>query len=382
MADKKAGTHCRGPRLGLLADSFEYEFQMRVLVAAERSAREHSLDFVAVSGGVLGVDLRDPKRFVYDLIGVDCVDALLICTHTIGHHSTLAQLTDFVEGFQNVPCVCLGVALPGVPTMLMDNETGMYAVVEHLVETHHLRKIAFVAGPEASQEAQARFRGYERALAEGKLVFDKRYIVAGNFTRETGARAVATLFHERGLKVDEIDAIVCADDLMALGALDELDQRGVDVPRQIALTGFDDTEFARYARVPLTTVRQPIDEQVRQAVAALAQAARGREAAPQVITFETEFVRRRSCGCSMHPRKTSLSRGLAGESKDLGSTLRARLVGTVACGRALFARPGAASIAAHVAGAEAADAVAALRARQAKDLLVGAPRSRRVASAC
>jgi diguanylate cyclase (GGDEF)-like protein len=202
----------------------------------------------------------------------------------------------------------------------------MYAVVKHLVETHHLRKIAFVAGPAASQEAQARLRGYERALAEGKLVFDKRYIVAGNFTRETGTRAVATLFHERGLKVDEIDAIVCADDLMALGALDELDQRGINVPRQIALTGFDDTEFARYARVPLTTVRQPIDEQVRKAVAALAQAARGREAAPQVITFETEFVRRRSCGCSMHPRKTTPPQGLAGESKDLGSALRARRV--------------------------------------------------------
>jgi diguanylate cyclase (GGDEF)-like protein len=326
MAEKKAGAHCRGPRLGLLADSFEYEFQMRVLVAAERSAREHRLDFVAVSGGVLGIDLRDPKRFVYDLIGVDSVDALLICTHTIGHHSTLVQLAEFVESFQDVPCVCLGVALPGVPTMLMDNEAGMYAVVKHLVETHHLRKIAFVAGPAASQEAQARLRGYERALAEGKLVFDKRYIVAGNFTRETGTRAVATLFHERGLKVDEIDAIVCADDLMALGALDELDQRGINVPRQIALTGFDDTEFARYARVPLTTVRQPIDEQVRKAVAALAQAARGREAAPQVITFETEFVRRRSCGCSMHPRKTTPPQGLAGESKDLGSALRARRV--------------------------------------------------------
>ena len=324
MAEKKAGAHCRGPRLGLLADSFEYEFQTRVLVAAERAAREHSLDFVAVSGGVLGIDLRDPKSFVYDLIGIDSVDALLICTHTIGHHSTLAQLGDFVESFADVPCLCLGVALPGVPTMLMDNEAGMYAVVRHLVETHRLRKIAFVTGPEASQEAQARFHGYERALADGKLVLDKRYVVSGNFTRETGTRAVPTLFDERGLRADEIDAIVCADDLMALGVLDELDRRGIDVPKQIALTGFDDTEFARYARVPLTTVRQPIDEQVRQAVAALAKAARGREAAAQVITFETEFVKRRSCGCSMHPRKTTALQVLAGESKDLGSALRAR----------------------------------------------------------
>jgi hypothetical protein len=78
------------------------------LVAAERAAREHGLDFVAVSGGVLGVDLRDPKRFVYDFIGPDCVDALLICTHVIGHHSTLAELTEFVGSFAAVPRVCLG----------------------------------------------------------------------------------------------------------------------------------------------------------------------------------------------------------------------------------------------------------------------------------
>ena len=169
MVEKKTGTRCRGPRLGLLADGYDYEFQTRVLVAAERAAREHGLDFIAVSGGVLGVDSRDPKRFVYDLVGPDCVDALLICTHTIGHHSTLAELTDFVARFAAVPRVCLGVALAGVTTLLMDNETGMYTAVRHLVEIHRLRRIAFVAGPEGTQEAQARTRGYQRASANRGL---------------------------------------------------------------------------------------------------------------------------------------------------------------------------------------------------------------------
>jgi sigma-B regulation protein RsbU (phosphoserine phosphatase) len=323
MAENKPGTRCRGPRLGLLADGYEFEFQMRVLAAAERAAREHGLDFLAVSGGILGVDLRDPKRFVYDLIGPDSVDALLICTHIIGHHSTLAELAAFVERFAAVPRVCLGVPLSGVTTMLMDNEAGMYGAVKHLVETHGFRRIAYVAGPEGSQEGQGRFRGYARALAERKLEVDPRYVVPGNFTCESGARAVAILFGERGLAPSDIEAIVCADDQMALGALDELDRRGVNVPRQIALTGFDDTEFARYARVPLTTVRQPIDEQIRHSVAVLAAAVRGSETGQQVLTFETEFIRRRSCGCSIHHRETVPSYP-SGDVKDLGATLRAR----------------------------------------------------------
>ncbi len=329
MAEKKTGTRCRGPRLGLLADGYDYEFQTRVLVAAERAAREHGLDFIAVSGGVLGMDSRDPKRFVYDLVGPDCVDALLICTHTIGHHSTLAELTDFVARFAAVPRVCLGVALAGVTTLLMDNETGMYTAVRHLVESHHLRRIAFVAGPEGSQEAQARTRGYLRATADRGLEADPRFVVTGNFTREAGARAVATLFGERGLAPSDIDAIACADDLMALGALDELDRRGVNVPRQIALVGFDDTEFARYARVPLTTVRQPIDEQIRHAVSILAAAVRGSESVAEVVTFETEFVKRRSCGCSVHHRETVPSWNVTSENKELGAALRmhrARLI--------------------------------------------------------
>jgi diguanylate cyclase (GGDEF)-like protein len=98
----------------------------------------------------------------------------------------------------------------------------------------------------------------------------------------------------------------------------------VNVPRQIALTGFDDTEFARYARVPLTTVRQPINEQVRHAVAVLAAAVHGAESGQQVLTFETEFVKRRSCGCSVRHRESVPSYGTVGEGKELGVALRAR----------------------------------------------------------
>lgn len=324
MAEKKPGTRCRGPRLGLLADSYEFEFQMRVLVAAERAARERGLDFVAISGGVLGVETRDPKSFIYDLIGPDSVDALLICAHTIGHHSTRSEMAEFVARYGSIPLVCLGVALPNVTTMLMDNEAGMYAAVDHLVDTHGHRRIAFITGPEGSEEAQARLRGYGRALTERKLVIDPRYVVTGDFTRESGMRAASALFGERGLQPADIDAIACASDLMALGALDELDRRGVEVPRHIALSGFDDTEFARYARVPLTTVRQPLDRQVRHAVAILAAAVRGSETGRETLTFETEFVKRRSCGCSPHRREAALPGKVADDGKEVGPALRAR----------------------------------------------------------
>jgi diguanylate cyclase (GGDEF)-like protein len=325
MADlQQVGLPRRGPRLGLLADAFDDEFQKQVLVAAEREAREQSLDFVAISGGMLGVELQHPKGFVFDAVGPHNVDALLICAHTIGHHVTPAQIAAFVQRYAPLPRVCLGVEVPGLSSLLIDNEVGMYTAVKHLIEAHDRRKIAMIAGPAGNPEAQARYRGFARALAEQGMHVDSRRVGFGNFTRPSGGLVVAELFDRRGLGAGEVDAIVCANDVMALGALDELDRRGIRVPRDLSLVGFDDLDFARYARVPLTTVRQPVTEQVRYAVRTLAGALHGTALLERAITFETEFVRRRSCGCNTRSRELVLSWPLPGETQDFASALRGR----------------------------------------------------------
>ena len=293
-------------------------------MAAEREARQQSLDFVAISGGMLGVELQHPKSFVFDLLGPHNVDALLICAHTIGHHATVDQMAAFVQRYAPLPRVCLGIEIPGLSSLLMDNEVGMYTAVKHLIVAHDRRKIAMIAGPAANPEAQARYRGLVRALAEQGMHVDARRMGQGDFTRTSGSLAVAELFDRCGLAAGEVDAIVCANDVMALGALDELDRRGVRVPRDLSLVGFDDLDFARYARVPLTTVRQPVTEQVRHAVRSLAGALHGIPLLERAITFETEFVRRRSCGCNTRSRERVLSWPLPGETKDFAGALRDR----------------------------------------------------------
>jgi diguanylate cyclase (GGDEF)-like protein len=330
MAEPQAGLPRRGPRLGLLADAYDDEFQKQVLVAAEREAREQSLDFVAISGGMLGIELQHPKGFVFDLVGPHNVDALLICAHTIGHHVTADQIAAFVQRYHSLPCVCLGVEIPGMSSLLMDNEVGMYTAVKHLIVAHERRKIAMIAGPTANPEAQARYRGFVRALAEQGMHVDARRMGFGDFNRASGGLAVAEIFDRRGLGVGEVDAIVCANDVMALGALDELDRRGIRVPRDLSLVGFDDLDFARYARVPLTTVRQPVTEQVRHAVRSLAGALHGTALLKRAITFETEFVRRRSCGCNTRSRERVLSWPSPGEAQDFAEVLRARQKNVVA----------------------------------------------------
>jgi diguanylate cyclase (GGDEF)-like protein len=243
---------------------------------------------------------------------------------------TADQIAAFVQRYHSLPCVCLGVEIPGMSSLLMDNEVGMYTAVKHLIVAHERRKIAMIAGPTANPEAQARYRGFVRALAEQGMHVDARRMGFGDFNRASGGLAVAEIFDRRGLGVGEVDAIVCANDVMALGALDELDRRGIRVPRDLSLVGFDDLDFARYARVPLTTVRQPVTEQVRHAVRSLAGALHGTALLKRAITFETEFVRRRSCGCNTRSRERVLSWPSPGEAQDFAEVLRARQKNVVA----------------------------------------------------
>lgn len=126
--------------------------------------------------------------------------------------------------------------------------------------------MAFIRGPGANDEAEERFAVYRQSLEAAGIAYLDKLVVSGNFEPSGGRDAVRTLLTERGLAVDDVDAIVAANDAMALGALEMLASLGIAAPHQVAVVGFDDVEEARFALPSLTTVRQPLYEQGRAAV--------------------------------------------------------------------------------------------------------------------
>lgn len=133
-------------------------------------------------------------------------------------------------------------------TVGIDNFDGGYIATKHLIELGH-KRILHITGPMTSSEANSRVRGYERAMAEAKL---QPSIVQGDWSSDTGYRLGVELDLDR----DAPTAIFTANDHLALGLLKALAGRGVSVPEDLSLVGFDDLPESPYFNPPLTTVRQ------------------------------------------------------------------------------------------------------------------------------
>jgi anti-anti-sigma regulatory factor/putative methionine-R-sulfoxide reductase with GAF domain len=176
----------------------------------------------------------------------------------------------------------------------VNNEVGIRDVITHLIEVHGHRRIAFICGPEGNGEAVLRYRAYVDVLTEHDIPIDPDLVAPGTFVYETGVEAIRLLLDERKV---EFEAIVAANDWMALGALRTLENRGICVPDDIALAGFDDTKEAAASTPSLTTVRQPIQQLGYAAIRVMLKVLAG-ERVPEQTVLSTVLVPRQSCGCA------------------------------------------------------------------------------------
>jgi phosphoserine phosphatase RsbU/P len=314
---KHLSVTARGPTIGLLVDCLEDSYQWSVLRGAMDAASDHGARLLCFAGGVLQAPQAEggDRNGVFDLAGPKCVDALIVMSGVIGNRVGLEGLQRFCERYRPLPMCSIAVDLPEMSSVCIDNESGMRVAIEHLIRVHDRKGIAFVRGPPANAEAERRFEVYKQALESGGLRYVPEWVAVGDFERAGGRAAVRTLLIDRKLSVQDLDAIVAANDATALGTLEELENLGIRVPDQIAVIGFDDIEESRFTVPSLTTVRQPLYEQGRDAVRMVLDQLNG-GALPERVVRRTELVTRRSCGC-LAPRAAS-SRGSLAPPTTLG----------------------------------------------------------------
>ncbi len=216
-------------------------------------------------------------------------DGLIVFTQSI-------DVAELVRLHRNkFPLVLLYQTSPAstdIPSVQIENKSGAQKLVDHLIEVHGRRRIAFLRGPQGNEDSVERERGYRKALKSHGIQVDPRLTGTGGFNEEDAQAAVQEWLAE-GL---DFDAVFAGDDDSAIGAMQALKQAGRRVPDEVSVAGFDDLPYAAYISPALTTVRAPIEQIGREAVRKLIRAIRGQPAEGPAL-IQTELVIRQSCGC-------------------------------------------------------------------------------------
>jgi signal transduction histidine kinase/DNA-binding LacI/PurR family transcriptional regulator len=280
-------------RIAFLLDYLYAATYQQEAVTGLVSAADSDVRLSVFLGGPFDKDPYDPfvttRNSVYNLIARDVFDGIIVC-NSVGNYLSPDEVDRFLARYEGIPIVFFGNGPAGYPRVTVDNVAGMAGLIRHFVADHGYRRVAFITGPPGNREAQDRLAAYRAELEKAGLPFAAELVVEGDFNVGTGMEAVRTLLDERRAR---FDALVASNDFMALGAKLELEKRGVAIPNEVALAGFDDTKDAICIIPSLTTVRQPFDAIAKKALAALTDGAN----VPPVQIIPGEIVIRQSCGC-------------------------------------------------------------------------------------
>ncbi|MFC1959655.1 substrate-binding domain-containing protein [Chloroflexota bacterium] len=292
---EQPGSGARRPTIAYLAAEVAVgSLPMALWSGVAAGAQEHDLNLIAIVGGNI-TEARN--NIVYDLATPQICTGIV--NWSIRKNFSDQELVEIHARYQSLPMVTMGRAVPGYPVVNSDDSPGMREAVAHLIKMHGCRRLAFIRGRvDHSPLGEERYRAYQETLAHYEIPFDPELVTPEwNWANESGERAVTLFLDERGLRPgQDIDAIVSASDLMAMGALKALQNRNIRIPEDLALLGFNDSMEAQVAIPSVTSVATHLPEQGWQAVNVLKDLLE-QSSVPEQVLIPTRLAIHQSCGC-------------------------------------------------------------------------------------
>jgi sigma-B regulation protein RsbU (phosphoserine phosphatase) len=271
--------------------SLRDDYQGALRRGMERACAAEDIDLWVFAGRNNWIRSADQHR-LFRLLDPSRVDGIVLAAGLIESFTPLEGVLETLRLRCAVPMCAVGQSVPGLPSFLIDNASAAARTAEHLIQVHGCRRFAYISGPKEHHESRERLRGVQDALRQHGLTLDEHCVVSGDFAVSGGRRAVLELL-ARG---HEFDALLAVNDNMALGAIEALRATSRRCPERVAVAGFDDAASARFAVVPLTTIRQPVQRLGALAVDCIARAWQGENSAA-ITRLDTELILRESCGC-------------------------------------------------------------------------------------
>jgi DNA-binding LacI/PurR family transcriptional regulator/GAF domain-containing protein len=285
------------PTIGYLVSEVQRDFALLPWLGMLDAARKHEVNLISFIGRVL----RPPTGFdgqanvVYELAGTECVDGLLIWPAVMGGYLTKPDMEEFCQQYY-----------PSVPVVLLeevaiDNYQGFRLAVDHLVEVHGYRRIAFAGMFENHNDFRERYRAYTDTLAAHGLPVEAKLAkpwFPGEVIHPSG-RIYEDVFRSWLKEAVEagVEAIVGVCDTIALEIIEILQAQGIRIPGDIAVASFDDFKQSRVVTPPLTTTNPSFYELGQLAMERLLALLAGKPV-PEQVVVQPRLIVRQSCGCT------------------------------------------------------------------------------------
>ena len=287
LARKKTNT------IGVIVPFFTGYFFVELLRGIQQAVSEYQYDLILYSVD----EINKKDTFLGKTLEQRKVDGVLLISLEISD-------TDAQKFLQSqLPIVLVDSYHPKLDSITVENRQGAYVATQHLIRLGH-KKIGMIDGHLKSSPARVRLEGYKGALEDYHIEFNEEYLIVSDFisgedgfNQEAGYEAMSRLLNSDN---DYPTGLFISSDIQAVGAMKAVREKGLSIPDDIAIVGFDDIELAQY--VGLTTMRQPMFEMGKLAVDRLFNRISGERTNGFKTTFRTDLVIRESCGALKNGR--------------------------------------------------------------------------------
>lgn len=292
--------------IGFFTCHLDNDYAYEVCKGVDYAAKEAGVNLVIFPGMYMNASYNDPKnaRFDYQYNSIfyyaskHTLDALIVSIGSIGSFLAESDMIAFLKNF-DIPILTIEIEVPGYPCLYTESKTGMRQAVEHLIKEHHKTKIGFVSGRKENADANERLETYKQVLRENNIPVERHRIVYGNFSEFT-EDIVNELLDDN----PDLEAIVFANDQMAIGGYNAIKARGLEIGKDILVTGYDDSPVSIVLDPLLTTVHNGIMDMGYYAVYEAINLIKNGKT--NISILNSNLIVRSSCGCGCYNQEKVL----------------------------------------------------------------------------
>ena len=278
-------------KIAVLMGGIVYDSQKSILTGMFEAAKTMDMDVFVFTcdGGIYSQKKEhhtEGEFNIYKLPDLSRFDGVVAALNTIQNYEIVDYLKKQLPKLKK-PVISLDVELENCVLISVDNHKSMYTMTEHMIRQHNAKRILYVSGPAANKESIDRLQGFKQAAKDNRISDYQVYI--GNFWIDSGEEAVDWYLDLQDAKPD---AVICANDYMAAGAILALERREYNVPDDVIVSGYDSSYYSTYFAPRISTIGKPL-KKIGEDICKML----GGKKEIKNIQYEAGCIYSDSCGC-------------------------------------------------------------------------------------